>query len=591
MAYIGKNLVGVLKEGKTVKTMTGNGSLATLELDDIPGSVNNVLVFLDGVKQAPVTHYSVSGSTLTFTTAPEQDVVVTAIIGNHSGITPKDNSVSSSKIVDASVTDAKIAGISSSKLSGALPVIDGSSLTGVTAVVAIQKSASDPTVTTNPDAVGKVWANTTSGEMYVCTDNTTNANVWTNTGSGTGNIIPNVAPNEATDDMPDLSESSSTAHTFSGATDSDGTITHYIVDNISNSSLLAVTTAEVAAGSAHTFTTQSVAVDTVVTFRLRSKDNDGAYSTGITVSITVNNIVYTTATGGTITTDGNFKVHTFNTSSNFVVTTLGSDAVVDYLVIAGGAGGGNGVGGGGGAGGLRNSFNSETSGGGGTSETAKNISVTSYTVTIGAGGTASVNGSTSSLSGSGISTVSCTGGGTGGAFQGGAGTAGGSGGGGEVPGAGGAGTANEGYAGGEWLAGGGNSNGAGGGSAASIGGTPAAGAGALAVAGNGGIGLVSNIDGNGYYWAAGGGGAGHDGTGGHGGLGGGGGGSDFQKGFGTGGGSALNSGTNGSTGTNHTGGNAGTNTGSGGGGGSYSAGSGGLGGSGIVIIRYQFQAA
>ena len=45
------------------------------------------------------------------------------------------------------------------------------------------------------------------------------------------------------------------------------------------------------------------------------------------------------ATGGTITTDGDYKVHSFTTSSQFVVTTLGTDAVVDYLVVAGGAGG------------------------------------------------------------------------------------------------------------------------------------------------------------------------------------------------------------------------------------------------------------
>ena len=54
------------------------------------------------------------------------------------------------------------------------------------------------------------------------------------------------------------------------------------------------------------------------------------------------------ATGGTITTDGSYKVHTFNASASpgFTVTTLGDDAVVQYLVIAGGGGGG-GQGGGG----------------------------------------------------------------------------------------------------------------------------------------------------------------------------------------------------------------------------------------------------
>ena len=42
---------------------------------------------------------------------------------------------------------------------------------------------------------------------------------------------------------------------------------------------------------------------------------------------------FTVATGGTITTDGDYKVHTFNSSGTFEITTLGGDAVVDYLVI------------------------------------------------------------------------------------------------------------------------------------------------------------------------------------------------------------------------------------------------------------------
>ena len=64
-------------------------------------------------------------------------------------------------------------------------------------------------------------------------------------------------------------------------------------------------------------------------------------------------IEYMVATGGTITTDGDFKVHTFTGSSTFTVTQLGDDGTVEYLVIAGGGGGGPRGGGGGGAGGYR----------------------------------------------------------------------------------------------------------------------------------------------------------------------------------------------------------------------------------------------
>src|SRR6056300_1142232 len=72
---------------------------------------------------------------------------------------------------------------------------------------------------------------------------------------------------------------------------------------------------------------------------------------------------YITATGGTVTESGDFKIHTFTGDGCFVVSSLGNPAgsnSVDYLVVAGGGGGaGNGnnfdAGGSGGAGGYRES--------------------------------------------------------------------------------------------------------------------------------------------------------------------------------------------------------------------------------------------
>ena len=60
---------------------------------------------------------------------------------------------------------------------------------------------------------------------------------------------------------------------------------------------------------------------------------------------------YIEATGGTVTTDGDYKVHTFNSSGTFQVTATPADATVQLLQIAGGGGGGRRRGGGGGAGG------------------------------------------------------------------------------------------------------------------------------------------------------------------------------------------------------------------------------------------------
>ena len=59
------------------------------------------------------------------------------------------------------------------------------------------------------------------------------------------------------------------------------------------------------------------------------------------------------ATGGTETTSGNFKIHTFNSGGTFTITSNPRGQSVEYLIIAGGGGGGEssaGSGGGAGAG-------------------------------------------------------------------------------------------------------------------------------------------------------------------------------------------------------------------------------------------------
>jgi hypothetical protein len=49
-------------------------------------------------------------------------------------------------------------------------------------------STSDPTETSNPSAVGHLWINKSSGESFVCTDATSNANLWYNIGEGSGGV-------------------------------------------------------------------------------------------------------------------------------------------------------------------------------------------------------------------------------------------------------------------------------------------------------------------------------------------------------------------------------------------------------------------
>jgi hypothetical protein len=103
---------------------------------------------------------------------------------------------------------------------------------------------------------------------------------------------------------------------------------------------------------------------------------------------------YIVATGGTVTTCGDYKIHTFTADGCFSVSNAGTPAgstTVDYLVVAGG--GGNGVGsggGGGGAGGVRASSGTASgcysSGPLGACVSALPVSIQAYPITVGGGG-------------------------------------------------------------------------------------------------------------------------------------------------------------------------------------------------------------
>jgi hypothetical protein len=131
---------------------------------------------------------------------------------------------------------------------------------------------------------------------------------------------------------------------------------------------------------------------------------------------------YITATGGTITCCGDYKIHTFTSDGTFCVSAGGGPlAVVDYLVVAGGGGGEFYYGAGGGAGGYRESKCACVSGcwtaSPLASATSLPISVQAYPITVGgggAGGTGNQGALGSSGSNSVFSTITSSGGGRGG---------------------------------------------------------------------------------------------------------------------------------------------------------------------------------
>ena len=289
------------------------------------------------------------------------------------------------------------------------------------------------------------------------------------------------------------------------------------------------------------------------------------------------------ATGGTQTTCGDFKIHTFTGPGTFCVSQISSTAannVVSYMVIAGGASAGSDAGGGGGAGGFReykSSVDTYTASplNGNPCGTAVTVTATSFPITVGAGGaaTAAACGPAAAIGNDGsnsvFSTITSTGGGGGGTFSSSTGRPGGSGGGGRgtcatagngnTPPV----TPSQGFPGADAPSPG-YSGGGGGATGKGTRGTPNTSGGA------GGPGATTSITGSPVGRA--GGGAG--GTAG-----------DWPTaGTATDGGGAGGAGpTGGAPGSDAT-----VNTGGGGGGGSDNSG-GGAGGSGIVVIRYKFQ--
>ena len=260
-------------------------------------------------------------------------------------------------------------------------------------------------------------------------------------------------------------------------------------------------------------------------------------------SYTTTSVADVAATGGTITQDGAYNIHTFTTTGTFV----SDDAITaDVLVVAGGGGGGGSYAAGGGG------------GGGVIYKTALAVAAGTYTVTVGAGAPTTAAAAPQGAKGGNSSFApagTATGGGGGSAYSGPGGGNGGSGGGSSYSATGGGGTAvaGQGYAGGGVSASGVGASGGGGGGAGNE------------TTGTGGIGFACSISPAATRYAGGGGrgsqGAGYGAAG--------------AGGAGGGGAGSLGNGAAGAA-----------NTGGGGGGAGYSENTGGAGGKGIVIIRY-----
>ena len=117
MAYIGRqNLGGAYRQLDDISSgFDGSDTTHTMQVNSANvtvGDVNQIILSLGGVIQKPGTDFTVSGSVLTFTTAPAANTSFFAVLlGSDNGgtVTPTDASVTTAKIVDDAVTGAKLA--------------------------------------------------------------------------------------------------------------------------------------------------------------------------------------------------------------------------------------------------------------------------------------------------------------------------------------------------------------------------------------------------------------------------------------------------------------------------------------------------
>jgi len=286
------------------------------------------------------------------------------------------------------------------------------------------------------------------------------------------------------------------------------------------------------------------------TITISIKNEDGTPS-----SNSITKTVVDQPSGGTITTYGSYRVHTFTSSGTF---NSGAKTAIDVLLVGGGGAGATGN--------KNHASNADAGGGGGAGgmivESNKSVAAaTNFSIVVGAGGAKNTNQNTAGTSGASSSGFGLTaiGGGAGGTVNA-AGASGGSGGGGGGGGAspqGGAGTSGQGYRGGHNFGHTGNNRygGSGGGGAGSQGEDSTT---SLNRGTNGGS-ATNNAFRTGSNIAYSGGGAG---------------GAPYGQ----------NGGTPGSGGGSY--GNDGVDERGGGGGGASVVGTGGSGGDGIVVIRY-----
>jgi hypothetical protein len=444
MAYIGKKPEDAFRGLAYYDTFTGDGSTTTFDLSaDAPdGGQNDITVVVDNVRQEPGASKSytlgVDGSSryrrVTFNTAPDNlsEIYVINPGRSTSLVQVSDNTISAAKLQTDAVTTAKIqdSAVTTAKIGPAAitaplmgPAAVGTSNIAPGAITTTQISPSaaitnaqlaNSSITINGNAVslgGSITAGTDWQAVTVADGSTT-----LNAVAGKGYFLDtNVGVIEVR--MP----TSPTRGDTVILVDYSGTFaTNNVIVDFNGSNLDSTTALDVKLDTNDTIA-EFVYVDAAKGWLVKYNSTKGTSPTGLGNPV-YNEDVYINATGGTVTTSGDYRVHTFTGDDSFIVSNItpGTPGVVDYLVIAGGGASNGDYGTGAGAGGFRMS-NSLSLPAPTTSPLANPTGVTvsagTYPITVGAGG-AQLGGPGTGAPGSNsvFSTITSTGGGGGGYY-------------------------------------------------------------------------------------------------------------------------------------------------------------------------------
>ena len=126
MPYIGKSPVGggFHKLDALTASATNTYSLTLGGASYFPETANQLLVSLNGVIQAPQDSFTVSGSNLVFDSAltASDSIDFVVALGDVLGVgSVTDGAITTAKLGNNAVTDAKIAAMAASKLTGSVP--------------------------------------------------------------------------------------------------------------------------------------------------------------------------------------------------------------------------------------------------------------------------------------------------------------------------------------------------------------------------------------------------------------------------------------------------------------------------------------